>query len=62
MDDFLRTQIRQHPEVDLHITLSLFEHRAPGVEVSNLNQRVEVQSNTLRHMENSCKARVDLLI
>ena len=36
MDDFLRTQFCQHPEVDPHITLSLFEHISPLVEVSVL--------------------------
>ena len=40
MDDFLRTQLLQHPEVDPHITVYLFEHRAPWFEVSDLKKRV----------------------
>ena len=55
MDDFLRTQLRQHPEVSPHITLYLFEHRAPLVEVPALKQRVEAQAKTINQMENTCK-------
>ena len=29
MDDFLRNQFSQHPEVAPHITIYLFEYRAP---------------------------------
>ena len=39
----------------LHITLYFFEHRAPQVEVAALNQMVEAQANTMRHMEKTCK-------
>ena len=55
MDEFLQTQFRQHPEVDPHITLYLFKHRAPQVEVSALKQRVEAQSKALNKMEKTCK-------
>ena len=34
--DFLWTQFLRHPEVSLHITLYLFEHRDPWMEVSAL--------------------------
>ena len=36
VDDFFRSQFRQHPEVAPHITLYLFEHQAPRVEVAAL--------------------------
>ena len=55
MDDFLLTQFRQHPEVAPRITLYLFEHRDPLVEVPALKQRVESQAKTLTQLENTCK-------
>ena len=64
MNDFLRTQFRQHPEVAPHIKLYLFEHRAPRVEVSDLKQRVEAQDKNLNQTGKTCKelqARVGLL-
>ena len=43
MDDFLRTQFRQHFEV------------APHIGVSYLKQREKAQSKTINQMENICK-------
>ena len=64
IDVFLQTELLQNTEVDPHINLYLFEHRAPRVEVSDLKQRVEAQAKTLNKMEKTRKelwARVDLL-
>ena len=64
MDDLLRSQFRQHPEVAPHITLYLFKHRAPIVEVVALKQRVEFQDKTISQMDKTCKEvrlRVDLI-
>ena len=64
MDDFLRTQFSQHPEVAPKITIYLFKYRAPQVEVSTLKHRLEAQDRTMSQMENTCKelrSRVDLL-
>ena len=47
MDDFLRAQFQKHPEVASHITLYLFEHRSPIVEVVALKQKVKVQAKTM---------------
>ena len=55
MDDFLRTQLNQHPKVDTHITLYLFGHRDPQDEVLALIQRVEAQAKNINQMENTCK-------
>ena len=41
MDDLLRSQFRQHPEVEPQFTIYLFEYRAPRVEVAALNKKVE---------------------
>ena len=43
MHDFLQTQFLHHPEVDPYITIYLFKHRDPRVEVYNLKQRVEAK-------------------
>ena len=52
----MQTKLHQYTEVDLHITLHLFEHRYPWVEVSYFKQRVEEQAKKLikwiRHVEN----------
>ena len=59
------TQFRQHPEVDPHTTLYLFEHRPPQVEVLALKHIVEAQDKDLNKMEKTCKelwARVDFLM
>ena len=64
IDDFLRTQFLQHPEVAPHITLYILEHMDTWVEVSSLKQRVKDQDKTINKMEKICKelrARVDLL-
>ena len=64
MDIFLHTEFRQHPEVAPHITLYLFEHRAPRVEVLSLKERVEEQANISNKTEKRCKDlrnRVDLI-
>ena len=64
MENFLRTQLRQHPEVSPQITMYMFEHRAPLVEVSALNQKIEAQTKTLSQTEKTCRKlwpRVDLL-
>ena len=64
MHDFLRTQLRQHPKMAPHITLYLFEHGAPRVEVSALKQRVEAQAKNINQTEKTCnklRARVDSL-
>ena len=50
MDEFLRTQLLQHPEVDPYITLYLFGLIDPRVEVSYLKHRVEAQDKTLNKM------------
>ena len=55
MDDFLWTQFRKHPEVYLHITLYIFEHRAPQVEVLALKHEMEAKAKTLNQMEKICK-------
>ena len=55
MDDFLRDQFRQHPEVAPHITLYNFEHGAPRVEVLVLKQNVEAQAKTISQMEIFCR-------
>ena len=55
MDDLLRTQFFQHLEVDLYITIYLFEHRSPWVEVLALKQRVEAQDKTMSQMDKTCK-------
>ena len=62
MDYLLQNQFIQHPEVTLHITMYLFEHRAPRVEVLDLKQRVGSQAKILSQMKNTCKelqSRVD---
>ena len=46
MDNFLRTQLQHHPEVDPYIMLYMFEHRSPWVEVLELKQNVEAQAKT----------------
>ena len=61
MDELFWTQFCQHHEVAPHITLYLFEHRAPQVEVSALKQIVEAQAKTLNQMENTCKELWDIL-
>ena len=50
MDDFLRTQFFQHPEVATHITLYIFEHRAPQEVVLALKQRLEAQAKNINKM------------
>ena len=65
MGDFLWTQFHQHPEVDPHITLYLFGHVFPQVEVSALKNIVEAQSKTLNQIYKTCKElrdRVDVLM
>ena len=47
MDEFMRSQFRQNPDVAPHSTLYLFE---PRVKVSALKQNVEAQSNTISQM------------
>ena len=47
-----------------HITLYLFEHRDPRLEVSDLKHRLVEQAKHLNQMEKTCKelrARVDSL-
>ena len=55
MDDLLRTQSRQHTEVDPNITLYLFEYIAPRAEVSALKQRVEAKYKALNKTGNKCR-------
>ena len=55
IDDFLRTQFSQHPEVAPQITIYLFEYRAPQMEVSTLKHILEAQERTMIQMENNCK-------
>ena len=55
MDEFLRNQFQQHPEVYSHITLYMFEPKLPWVDVSALNQEVEAQAKTLSKMEKTCR-------
>ena len=55
MEHFLRNQLRQHPEVSPHINMYMFEHKAPLVEVSELNQKVEAQTKTLSQTEKTCR-------
>ena len=65
MDDFLQAQFRQNPEVSTHITIYLFDHRYPRVEVATLRQKVYLQSKTISHKDKTCKKlrlRVDSLI
>ena len=50
MDDFLRTQFLHHTEVELYITIYLFENRDPRVEVLSLKNRVKAQAKTLSNM------------
>ena len=62
MDYLLHTKLLQHLEVAQHITIYLFEHRAPRAEVSTLNQRVKAQAKILSQIKNTCKelrSRVD---
>ena len=55
IDEFLHAQFWQHPEVDHHITLYMFDHRAPSFEVVALRQKVYIQSLTTTQMENTFK-------
>ena len=55
MNEFMRSQIRQHLEVAPHIKLYLFEHRAPREEVLVLKQNVEAQAKTISQIENTCR-------
>ena len=64
MDDLLKDQFLQHPEVAPQITLYLFDHRAPIVEVVALNQKVEFQAKIISHMDKTCnvlRSRLDSL-
>ena len=65
MGKFLRGKFRQYMKVAPHITLYIFEHRAPSVEAVELKKKVELQSKTIIHMEKTCnklRSRVDSLI
>ena len=55
VDDLLRSQFRQHPEVAPHITLYLFNHWSPRVEVVYLKHKVQFQPKTIIQMEKTCK-------
>ena len=47
-----------------HITLYLFNHMTPRMEVAELNQKAEFQSKTIIQMQKTCKellSIVDLL-
>ena len=64
MEEFMRTKLRQHPEVSPHINLCLFEHRAPRAEVIAARQKMKAQSNLLAQLEktaNELRSRVDSL-
>ena len=52
MDEFMRSQFRQNPDVAPHSTLYLFE---PRLKVSALKQKVEAQSKTISQMEKTCR-------
>ena len=41
MDNFVRTQLHQHPEVSPQILLCLFEHRVPWLNIVSLNNNVD---------------------
>ena len=55
MDEFLQEKIRQHLEVAPYITLYLFEHRSPRVEVVELSQKVDLQYKIISQIEKTCK-------
>ena len=64
MEKFLWEKFRHNPEVASHITLYIFKHWAPKVEVAELRKKVELQYNMISHMEKTCKElqlRVDYL-
>ena len=55
MNNFLRNHFLHHLEVAPHITLYLFKQRAPRGEVSEIKQKVELQSKTLSQTEKTCR-------
>ena len=55
MDEFLRSKLRQHTEVESNINLYLFENWEPRVELVELRQKVDIQVKLIIRMENKCK-------
>ena len=48
MDEFLHSQFRNYPEVAPHITLYIFEHFLPRVEIVALRHKVDIQTKSIR--------------
>ena len=55
MDEFLWEKFRQNPEVAPHKILYLFDYLFLRVEVVELRQKVELQSNNVSNIEKTCK-------
>ena len=55
MNEFLHSQFRNYPEVAPHITLYIFEHFLPRVEIVALRHKVDIQAKSIRQKENTCE-------
>ena len=55
MGSLLLSTFSQNPEMDLHITLYLFQDKAPRAELLSLQKKVEAKYNFTCHIYKTCK-------